>query len=287
LSSSDPLDATQRWRLDLAYDGRGFSGFAYQPHHDTVVGLLRSTLASTLHLSEEPIIVGAGRTDSGVHAFFQVVHVDLPAALKVRSLSAERLVHALNKQLRGRIQILRAEPVSHSFHARFSATWREYRYLVLESNAPGLDSTNVWAWSVAGPLDLAAMNRASSAVLGTHDFRAFCRRPTSGVPGEPLLRRVLAAHWERLDDEWVMSPHHSPALRLTIRGQSFCHNMVRCLVSTMVAIGRGELDQKEIAERLVTGDRYQLPQPAPAAGLALIGVGYDESDEESADPSIG
>ncbi len=73
-----------------------------------------------------------------------------------------------------------------------------------------------------------------------------------------------------------MSPHHSPALRFTIRGQSFCHNMVRCLVSTMVAIGRGELDEKEIAVRLSTGDRYQLPQPAPAAGLALIGVGYDE-----------
>ncbi|MGC2486620.1 MAG: tRNA pseudouridine(38-40) synthase TruA [Acidimicrobiales bacterium] len=278
MSSSDPLGATQRWRLDLAYDGRGFSGFAYQPHHDTVVGLLRSTMASTLRLSEEPHIVGAGRTDTGVHAFFQVVHVDLPVALKVRSLSAERLVSALNKQLRGRIQILRAEPVSPDFHARFSATWREYRYLVLESNAPGLDSTNVWAWSVTGPLDLAAMARASTAVLGTHDFRAFCRRPTNGPPGEPLLRRVLSAHWERLDDTWVMSPHHSPALRFTIRGQSFCHNMVRCLVSTMVAVGRGELDHREIEARLVTGDRYQLPQPAPAAGLALIGVGYEESE---------
>ena len=287
MSSSDPLDATQRWRFDLAYDGRGFSGFAYQPHHDTVVGLLRSTLASTLHLSEEPVIVGAGRTDSGVHAFYQVVHVDLPSVLKVRSLSAERLVTALNKQLRGRIQILRAEPVSQHFHARFSATWREYRYLVLESSAPGLDSTNVWAWSVKGPLDLDAMNRTSSAVLGTHDFRAFCRRPANGTPGEPILRRVLGAHWERLDDQWVMSPQHSPALRFTIRGQSFCHNMVRCLVSTMVAVGRGELDEGEIERRLSTGDRYQLPQPAPAAGLALIGVGYDDFGEESADPSIG
>jgi tRNA pseudouridine38-40 synthase len=287
LSSSDLLSATQRWRFDLAYDGRGFSGFAYQPRHDTVVGLLRSTLASTLRLGEEPVIVGAGRTDSGVHAFFQVVHVDLPAVLKVRAFSAERLVNALNKQLRGRIQILRAEPVSHDFHARFSATWREYRYLVLESDAPGLDSTNVWAWSVSGPLDLAAMNRACAQVIGTHDFRAFCRRPTGGALGEPLLRRVISAHWERLEDAWIMSPRHSPALRLTIRGQSFCHNMVRCLVSAMVAIGRGGLDQNEIAHRLVTGDRYQLPQPAPAAGLALVAVGYDDSGEESAHPSIG
>jgi tRNA pseudouridine38-40 synthase len=276
LSSSDPVGATQRWRLDLAYDGQAFSGFAYQPQNDTVVGLLRSTLASTLRLSEEPNIVGAGRTDAGVHAFHQVVHVDLPRAIKVRTLEGERLANSLNKQLRGRVQILRAEPVSDDFHARFSATWREYRYLVLENNAPGLNTTNAWAWSVTGPLDLAAMNRAADQVLGTHDFRAFCRRPSNSLAGEPLLRKVLAAHWERLDDEWAMSPRHAPALRLTIRAQSFCHNMVRCLVSSMVAVGRGALSEREISERLVSGDRHQLPQPAPAAGLALIDVGYGD-----------
>lgn len=276
MSSSDPLGATQRWRLDLAYDGQAFSGFAYQPQHDTVVGLLRSILASTLRLNDEPVIVGAGRTDAGVHAFHQVVHVDLPRATKVRVLEGDRLANSLNKQLRGRVQILRAEPVSDDFHARFSATWREYRYLVLENNAPGLNTTNTWAWSVAGPLDLAAMNRAGEAILGTHDFRAFCRRPSNSPAGEALLRKVLLAHWDRIDDEWSMSPRHAPALRLTIRAQSFCHNMVRCLVSSMVAIGRGALEESEIAKRLESGDRHQLPQPAPAAGLALIDVGYDD-----------
>jgi tRNA pseudouridine38-40 synthase len=240
-----------------------------------VVGLLRSTLARTLRLEHEPSIVGAGRTDAGVHAFHQVVHVDLPRAPKVRSLEAERLRDSLNKQLRGRVQILSATPVPDDFHARFSATWREYRYLVLEHNAPGLDSTNAWAWSVKGPLDLAAMNRAASRVLGTHDFRAFCRRPANGVPGEPLYRRVVAASWERFDDTWVMSPREVPALRLSIRAQSFCHNMVRCLVSSMIAVGAGTLDEGEIDRRLESGDRHQLPQPAPAAGLALIGVGYE------------
>ena len=73
-----------------------------------------------------------------------------------------------------------------------------------------------------------------------------------------------------------MSPRHAPALRLTIRAQSFCHNMVRCLVSSMVAIGRGALEEDEISQRLLSGDRHQLPQPAPAAGLALIDVGYDD-----------
>jgi tRNA pseudouridine38-40 synthase len=276
LSSSDPLGATQRWRLDLAYDGQEFSGFAYQPQHDTVVGLLRETLASTLRLPEEPVIVGAGRTDAGVHAFRQVVHVDLPRHTRVRSLEGERLANSLNKQLRGRVQILRAVAVSDDFHARFSARWREYRYLVLENNAPGLNTTNAWAWSVTGPLDLAAMNAAAALAVGTHDFRAFCRRPANSPAGEPLLRKVLSARWERIDDQWAMSPRHAPALRLTIRAQSFCHNMVRCLVSSMVAVGRGALEEGEISKRLVSGDRHQLPQPAPAAGLALIDVGYDD-----------
>jgi tRNA pseudouridine38-40 synthase len=184
---------------------------------------------------------------------------------------------SLNKQMRGRVQILRAEPVSTEFHARFSAQWREYRYLVLESQAPGLASTNAWAWSVKGPLDLRSMNRAAKDVLGTHDFRAFCRRPTNSGADEPLLRKVLVAHWERLEDEWVMSPGRAPAVRLTIRAQSFCHNMVRCLTSTMVAIGQGELPQSTVVERLESLSRYQLPQAAPAGGLALVGVGYDEA----------
>jgi tRNA pseudouridine38-40 synthase len=276
LSSFDhSLGATQRWRLDLAYDGQAFSGFAYQPQHDTVVGLLRVTLAKTLRLDHEPLIIGAGRTDAGVHAFNQVVHVDLPVVVKVRSLGSDRLMSSLNKQLRGRVQILRAEPVSDDFHARFSAIWREYRYLVLENNEPGLNSTNTWAWSVPGPLDLKAMSRAAKHVLGTHDFRAFCRRPTNSPAGEPLMRKVLEVRWERLADEWVMSPRHAPAVRLTIRAQSFCHNMVRCLVSTMVAIGQGELPESTIKDRLESTVRHQLPPAAPAGGLALVGVGYE------------
>ncbi len=275
MNSSEPDGATQRWRLDLAYDGRAFSGFAYQPQRDTVAGLLRHTLATTLRLDHEPIVVGAGRTDAGVHAFKQVVHVDLPVAAKVRRLESDALVNSLNKQLRGRVQILGAEPVASDFHARFSARWREYRYLVLESAPPGLESTDAWSWSVAGPLDLAAMNKAAKSVVGTHDFRAFCQRPSNAGRDEPVLRRVLAARWERLDDEWVMSPRRAPALRHTIRAQSFCHNMVRCLVSTMVAIGQGRLPESEVRDRLASFSRHQLPPPAPARGLALIDVGYD------------
>jgi tRNA pseudouridine38-40 synthase len=278
LSSSEPTPAaTQRWRLDIAYDGQGLNGFAYQPEVTTVVGLLRATLASTLHLDEEPSIVGAGRTDAGVHAFAQVVHVDLPSDFFASrgGPDAPRLVRALNRQLRGRVRVLSAYAVDDSFHARFSAQWREYRYLVLETTPPALALHDAFSWAVKGPLDLAAMNRASGSLIGTHDFRAFCRRPAGVDPRAPLTRRVLSATWVRLDDIWQMSPERAPAVRFTIRAQSFCHNMVRSVTSTLVAVGQGTLSESTISQRLASHQRDHLPALAPAAGLCLVGVGYD------------
>lgn len=277
MSSSEPTPtATQRWRLDIAYDGQGLNGFAYQPEVTTVVGLLRATIATTLHLDEEPHIVGAGRTDAGVHAFAQVVHVDLPRDFFAShgGPDAQRLIRALNRQLRGRVRILSAYEVDETFHARFSAQWREYRYLVLETSPPALDLHNAFAWAVRGPLDVAAMNRASDVLVGTHDFRAFCRRPEGSDPGEPLRRRVISAVWERLEDNWQMSPERAPAVRFTIRAQSFCHNMVRSLTATLVAVGQGRIPESTIAERLESHQRGHLPALAPAAGLSLVGVGY-------------
>ena len=279
MSSSEPIPAaTQRWRLDLAYDGQGLNGFAFQPEVTTVVGLLRSTIATTLHLDVEPQIVGAGRTDAGVHAFAQVIHVDLPSDFFASrgGPDAQRLVRALNRQLRGRIRVLSAYVVEDSFHARFSATWREYRYLVLETTPPALSLHEAFSWAVTGPLDLDAMNRASAGLLGTHDFRAFCRRPDGSDPDVPLNRRVISAIWERLEDNWQMSPERAPAVRFTIRAQSFCHNMVRSLTSTLVAIGQGKLPESTILERLESHHRDHLPAPAPAGGLSLVGVGYGQ-----------
>ena len=243
-----------------------------------MVGVLREVLATTLQM-EEPNIVGAGRTDAGVHAFAQVVHVDLPVTLFAadRGPDAQRLMRSLNQQLRGRIKVLNACRVDHTFHARYSATWREYRYLVLDTAPPALELTDLWSWSVQGPLDLDTMNHVSGEIIGLHDFRAFCRRPTNAEADEPLVRRVLDARWERMSDDWALTPDRSPALKFTIRAESFCHNMVRCLTSLLVAIGQGKLPDTTLAERFESLSRDHLPSPAPASGLALVAVGYEGS----------
>ena len=278
LSSSERrLSATQRWRFDLAYDGTGLRGFAFQPETTTVVGLIRETLARTLRLEHDPQVVGAGRTDAGVHAFAQVIHVDLPSPLfsTNRGPEAERLVASLNAQMAGRVRILRALPVDDDFHARFSASWRAYRYLVLEDAAPALALSDAWSWAVHGPLDLDLMNAASAQLLGTHDFRAFCRRPSNAKTSEPLLRHVLEATWRRVEDTMAISATGAPALRFDVRAVSFCHNMVRSITSTLVAIGQGREGENTVKERLESLERAFLPPPAPARGLSLVGVGYE------------
>ncbi len=270
--------ATARWRLDLAYDGSSFFGFAEQPQRDTVVGALRRALATTLRMSNPPEVVGAGRTDTGVHAFAQVIHADLPDPLYVndRGDPAARMMKSLNSQLASRIVVRSARIVDSSFHARFSATWRAYRYLVIESDDPALALNSAWSWNVAGPLDLDAMNHAASLIVGTHDFRSFCRRRAGTSSADEQLRHVLDARWRRLEDTWMATPNGASALRLDIRANAFCHQMVRSLTSVMVAIGQAKEPVSLMKERLEVPDRALLASPAPPRGLALIGVGYPE-----------
>ncbi len=279
LSSSEITEpVTVRWRIDLSYDGSGFKGFALQPDQSTVVGELREAIALTLRLSDVPFIVGAGRTDTGVHAFAQVIHLDLPERFYPdnKGPEDERLMRSLNNQLAGRITVHAVRRVSDDFHARHSATWRAYRYLVIESNSPALALSSAMSWTVEGPVDIDLMNLACQDLLGEHDFRAFCKRPDNVDAEQPLQRDVFEAQWTRLADTWRVTPTAAPALRFNIRAKSFCHQQVRSLTSTLVAIGQGKLPVSTIKERLESHSRYQLPGPAPAGGLSLIGVGYPE-----------
>ncbi len=278
MSSSESPVATQRWRLDLAYDGRGLYGFAAQPGRDTVVSLLREALARSLRLEEAPWVVGAGRTDAGVHAVAQVVHTDLPAHWTISRYgqNSESLRRSLNHQLSGRVRVQRLRPVGAQFHARYDATWRAYRYLIVEAEPPALELENDWSWTVRGPLDLVAMNEAASRLVGLHDFRAFCRRPPDKAPGAPLIRDLWELSVRPVEDGAGLAPLGSRVLRLDARAQSFCHSMVRSLTSTLVAVGRGVLDVAGVEAALARGERGPLPAPAPPGGLSLIGVGYPE-----------
>jgi tRNA pseudouridine38-40 synthase len=279
----------QRWKLLVAYDGASFHGFAVQSEVPTVAGALRRALERTARLREPPFLTCAGRTDAGVHARGQVAHVDLPPI----AYDGSGLARALNRQLAPEIVVIGAEPVGRDFDARRSATGRTYRYLVW--NAPGPDPLLApVAWHVPGSLDLGSMRTATDVLLGHHDFRSFCRRRPGTAASDPIVRRVTRAQWS-IDQ----GPEATDAarggrgaeagvregadigggrlLRFEIAATSFCHQMARSVVASLVDVGRGRQTAAGLLERLRATSRERMPEPAPAHGLCLVSVDYGPS----------
>jgi tRNA pseudouridine38-40 synthase len=282
-------DGSVRWRMKVAYDGSGFHGFAAQRDQRTVAGALTEALGRVVRA---PVtLTCAGRTDSGVHALHQVVHFDVPAPLASK-LDPADVVSSCNSQLGPAIVVRDAGAAPPGFDARHSATARRYRYLVV--NAPVADPLlAAVAWHVADPLDLRSLAAASDALLGEHDFRAFCRRVPGTSPDDPITRRVTAASWTELsraadDEEDRVSRLAPPAagstpalvpavgslLAFEIEANAFCHQMVRSLVGTLVDVGRGRKRPSDILWILRSADRQQAAQPAPPWGLTLMEVRY-------------
>jgi tRNA pseudouridine38-40 synthase len=269
-AGAEPETGLQRWRLLLAYDGAAFRGFAVQPEVPTVAGVLRAALERTARLSQAPMITCAGRTDAGVHARGQVVHVDLPAI----PYDGEGLARALNRQLAPDVVVRRAEEAAPGFDARRSATGRAYRYLIWNAPAPDPLLAPV-AWHVSDELDLGSMRTASDVLLGSHDFRSFCRRPPGSDATEPIVRRVTRAQWSVDDDREAADAGEGRLLRFEIEASSFCHQMVRSVVAALADVGRGRQTAAGLMERLRAANRTGLPEPAPAQGLCLVSVAYD------------
>jgi tRNA pseudouridine38-40 synthase len=264
---SDP--AQQRWRLVIAYDGAAFRGFAVQPQVPTVAGELRLALGRTARMAEPPGLTCAGRTDAGVHARGQVVHVDLPPV----PFDGVGLARALNRQLAPSIVVLDATAVSDEFDARRSATGRAYRYLVWNAPAPDPLLSPV-TWHVRDLLDLRAMEAASDVLLGTHDFRSFCRRKPGTSPEEPIMRRVTRVKWSFDEGPEVTDIGRGRLLRFDIEANSFCHQMVRAVVGGLVEVGRGRGNAATLLDRMRSTTRHRAADPAPAQGLCLISVRY-------------
>jgi len=242
-------------RLTLAYDGSGFHGFAMQPGVRTVGGALASALERYLRHTVE--LTCAGRTDTGVHAWGQVVSFDARA-----DVDPVALHRALNRALKPAVVVRAVEVAPPGFDARRAATSRRYRYTVLNDPLPD-PFTSGTAWHVAAPLDLTAMRLACDPFYGEHDFSSFCRRPPG--PGGSLVRFVRDASWVDAGDG---------VLRFEIEASSFCHQMVRSIVGTMVEVGLGKRKAGEMTTIIRSRSRGAAGVMAPAHGLCLWVVRY-------------
>jgi tRNA pseudouridine38-40 synthase len=250
-------DATVRVRMTVAYDGRGFHGMTAQPRVPTVGGALGEALEKVLRAPVELTV--AGRTDTGVHAWGQVVSFDAPAA----EVDLDRVQRSVNSQLGPRVVVREVGVAPPGFDARRSALSRVYRYTVLNRSVPDpfLAATT---WHVAQPLNLRAMLLACDPLIGEHDFTSFCRIP-KGVPSYTMVRRVFDASWRDVGEG---------VLRFEIEASSFCQQMVRSVVGTMVAMGSGERVAGEMASIIRARRRALGGRVAPPHGLCLWAVRY-------------
>lgn len=245
----------------MAYHGARYRGFA--PNHGvrTVMGEL---LVAIERVVRRPVDLSmSGRTDAGVHGWGQVVSGDLPGDIDLADLARR-----VNKMCGPDIALRSAEWAAPDFDARFSATSRQYRYHVWNDPAPNPLLADL-SWHVARPLDLDAMIKASSALLGEHDFTSFCRKPKvdDDHPLPSMVRIVHQADWSRVDD--------SPMLRFEVRASAFCHQMVRSIVGTTVDVGLARLASTSIGGILAALDRSSAGRVAPPEGLVLWAVGYE------------
>jgi tRNA pseudouridine38-40 synthase len=262
-----------RLRIDLAYDGSRFHGWARQDGLRTVQGDLERALDTVLRSTGTSVTV-AGRTDAGVHARAQVAHVDVdPDALVVAAgrrpeAPEDALVRRLNGVLDADVRIHRIAEAAEGFDARFSALWRRYAYRVAD-RAEAVDPLTrgqVLAWP--RPLDEDAMNAAAALLLGEHDFASFCRKRD----GATTIRTLLDLAWTR----------DGGLLVADVRADAFCHNMVRALVGCLLAVGEGR-QQPQWARAILTARvRDSAVKVAHAHGLTLEEVRYPPDEELAA-----
>lgn len=263
-----------RIRIDLAYDGTDFHGWAAQPGLRTVQGELQAALRTALRLEDAtPLwVTCAGRTDTGVHARGQVTHVDVPGEVVLASAGRSQqppldaLVRRLNGMLPADLRIHAAREAPAGFDARFSALWRRYAYRIADTPATydPLRRHHVLHWP--RPLDLAVMNVAAADLVGLHDFGGFCK----AREGATTIRTIQELTWWR-DETGVAVAR--------VVADAFCHGMVRALVGCLVAIGEGRKDVGWATQVLAQPVRTSAVHAASPRGLTLEEVGYPPDEQ--------
>lgn len=260
-----------RLRLDLAYDGTEFSGWARQPGLRTVQGVVEEALARALRLPDLVSITCAGRTDAGVHARAQVAHVDVD--LEASALEIPSLARSMRGLLPDDIWLTSVGVAPAGFDARFSALSRAYSYRICDEAAAWDPLRRHDTLRHLRPLDTTAMNAAAQSLLGEHDFAALCR-PRAGAS---TVRRLLDLSWARdVHDIAVM----------TVRADAFCHSMVRALVGVLVPVGEGRRPIEWPAEVLARRQRDSSVTVMPAHPLALEDVSYPGEAELEARQAV-
>lgn len=257
-----------RLRLDLAYDGTDFSGWAAQPGLRTVQGELEAALAVLLRDQGDVKLTVGGRTDAGVHARGQVAHLDVAPEVADRP-TVRRINGVLKRRDASDIVAHSVREVPEAFDARFSALSRRYEYRLRDSSTHRDPLTARFTAEIPKPLDLAAMQTAADRLLGLRDFATFCK----AREGATTVRDLLRFEWRETEDG---------AYAATIEADAFCHSMVRALVGAVVAVGSGRIDEAELGELRDARERTSRFPVMPALGLSLEEIGYPADDELAA-----
>ena len=241
-----------RYFITLSFDGTAYHGWQIQPHSVSVQEELQKALSTLLRMPVE--VVGAGRTDTGVHARKMVSHFDINT-----ELDCQQLVYKLNKLLPRDIAVQHVEQVSDDMHARFSAKSRTYHYYVHLGKNPFLRS---YSWQVYGNPDFELMNKAAAVLMEYTDFTSFSKVNTDTKTNDCT---ITEAHWDRVaDGQW----------RFTITANRFLRNMVRAIVGTLMEVGRGRMTIEQLRQVIEAKDRCRAGDSVPGNALFLVDVKY-------------
>ena len=241
-----------RYFITLSFDGTAYHGWQIQPHSVSVQEELQKALTTLLRMPVE--VVGAGRTDTGVHARKMVSHFDINA-----ELDCQQLVYKLNKLLPRDIAVQHVEQVSDDMHARFSAKSRTYHYYVHLGKNPFLRS---YSWQLYGNPDFELMNKAAVVLMEYMDFTSFSKLNTDTKTNDCT---ITEAHWDRVGEgQW----------RFTITANRFLRNMVRAIVGTLMEVGRGRMTIEQLRQVIEAKDRCRAGDSVPGNALFLVDVKY-------------
>lgn len=241
-------------KVIIEYDGTHYHGFQRQTDDlPTIQQVVENTLSVLL---KHPVtVIGAGRTDAGVHARGQVINFSTDCRIPT-----DRIVLAMNSLLPGDIAAIKAEEVAPSFHAQFSAKSKVYRYHIYNSRIPSAFE-RLYSYHVPQMLDVEKMTQAAAFIVGEHDFTAF---RAAGSTARTPVRNVM-----RLDIE-----HQPPHIYLTIEANGFLYNMVRIITGTLLYVGKGKLSPEDVRRMVQSGTREEAGPTVPPQGLCLMEVKY-------------